>query len=109
MTSEQRMILRRHHVAYQQWGTGRDAMRAAIRIGLALGISQGDVAREFSVVRKTVWSVANGHRASLTALQSARESIARAERALTVARGRERAAIERAAGYGYPIPEGLVK
>lgn len=109
MTSEQRMILRRHHAAYQQWGTPESARKAAIRIALAIGVKHQDAARHFSVSRKTVWSIANGHRASLTQLQAAREAIDRAERALTVARGRERAAIDRAARYGYPIPESLAR
>lgn len=109
MTSEQRMILRRHHAAYRELGPADAALRAAIRIGLAIGMTQGETARQLSVSRKTVWSVVNGHRSSLTALQGARESIARAERALSIARGRERAAIEKASRYGYPIPESLMQ
>ena len=109
MTSEQRMVLRRHHGAFQQWGTPEAARKAAIRTAIAIGVKHQDAARFFSVSRKTVWSIANGHRASLTQLQAAREAIERAERALAIARGRERAAIERAAVYGYPIPESLAQ
>ncbi len=104
MTSEQRMILRRHHAAYREMGPPDAARRAAIRIGLAIGMRQAEVGRMLGVSRRTVWNIANGHRAALTVLQSAREAIARAERALMVARGRERSAIERTQRYGYLVP-----
>jgi hypothetical protein len=113
MTSEQRMILRRHHAAYQQWGTPKQARDAAIRIALAIGMKHAETARFFGIHRKTVWIISTGRRggegATLAQLRTAREVIARAERTLAQWRGRERAAMARVEMYGYPIPESMAR
>lgn len=99
--SEDRIFLRRHLAAYSQLGDAVAARRATIRVAVAFGISQTSVCRHFGVSRYTVEQAINGPREAISELAKARQAIARAERALKVWRGRERAALERIERYGY--------
>ena len=109
MSSEQRMILRRHHAAFLELGPPEAAKRAAMRAADALGITRGDTARFFGVCRTTVICAIYGRRGSrgvpVAQLLMARAAIARGERSLRSWRGREAAAMARLERGNWPIPE----
>ena len=89
------MFIRRHFAFYMGIFGARDAQKATIRLALDWGISQTNVSKAIGCHRNTVWSVASGGRYAYTRLQYAREQVARAQHALRLAEGRERAALAR--------------
>jgi hypothetical protein len=101
MTATERMFLRRHFALFRRTGDIGAARRAVIRVGYGIGIRQDHMAKFFGVHVSQVYNAIHGHRQALTALQTARDAIRHHETALAIARGRERAAMERITRYGY--------
>ena len=102
MTVSDRMFLRRHEAAYRKIDPKR-WRRAVIRQSANWGMTQTDIASWFGCSRAHVADCVNGRWEARQRIEAARAHVDRCERALAIARGRERAAIERLRARGVEL------